>query len=116
MNATATPRPRARKQLRPVEVEVTHLAYSRRLGLGTLDIASGGQAQTYLLEAVRDGDQLTGMRLLKLASGDRHDVDLTVTPWVCDCPDASNRPERPGGCKHVVALRLAAERLRAAAE
>lgn len=27
--------------------------------------------------------------------------------WVCDCPDATYRSERPGGCKHVAALRAA---------
>jgi hypothetical protein len=25
----------------------------------------------------------------------------------CDCPDRTHKPERPGGCKHMVALRLA---------
>jgi hypothetical protein len=27
--------------------------------------------------------------------------------WTCDCPDATYQPERPGGCKHVKALRAA---------
>jgi hypothetical protein len=27
--------------------------------------------------------------------------------WVCDCPDATFRAERPGGCKHVAALKAA---------
>lgn len=30
----------------------------------------------------------------------------SVLSWRCDCPDAANR-DRPGGCKHVKALRAA---------
>ena len=31
--------------------------------------------------------------------------------WTCDCPDATFRPDRPGGCKHVNALRSALLRI-----
>lgn len=31
--------------------------------------------------------------------------------WSCSCPDAANRPERRGQCKHVRALRAALAKL-----
>ena len=51
-----------------------------------------------------DGEALVGHRLLK-ADGSMYDVDAAT--WRCDCPDATFCPERPGGCKHSVALRAA---------
>jgi uncharacterized Zn finger protein len=36
-----------------------------------------------------------------------YDVDVRVEPWTCDCPDATFHAERPGGCKHVLALKAA---------
>src|SRR4051794_16387501 len=109
----AAPRPTHRKPLQPVRVTAQHVAYHRGLGLGTLDIvAEDGAVETYLLTAHRDRDRLVGMRLVKLSSGAAHDVDLSASPWRCDCGDAVNRPGRPGGCKHVVALRQAAEALK----
>jgi len=51
-----------------------------------------------------DGEALVGHRLLK-ADGTMYDVD--VVTWRCDCPDATFHPERPGGCKHVQALKAA---------
>src|SRR5689334_20118267 len=112
---TCTPaRPRRRKPLPPAEVTVGHLAYSRSLGVGTLDlVASDGRAEAYLLTALRVAGRLVGMKMLKLSSGETHEVELAARPWRCTCGDATNRPDRPGGCKHVVALGLAAERLRA---
>jgi hypothetical protein len=53
-----------------------------------------------------DGESRVGYRLLK-ADGTMYDVDTTREPWLCDCPDATYHPERPGGCKHVLALRAA---------
>jgi hypothetical protein len=50
--------------------------------------------------------QLTGYRLEKL-DGPTYDIDATAEQWRCDCPDATYHPERPGGCKHVAALRAA---------
>jgi hypothetical protein len=48
----------------------------------------------------------TGYRLEKL-DGAVYDIDATAPQWRCDCPDATYHPERPGGCKHVAALRAA---------
>ena len=54
-----------------------------------------------------DGAALVGYRLLK-ADGTMYDVGTAgAHGWTCDCPDATYHPERPGGCKHVQALRAA---------
>lgn len=51
---------------------------------------------------------LHGWRLVK-ADGTVYDIDCRTAwgQWQCDCPDATYRGERPGGCKHVAALRQA---------
>jgi hypothetical protein len=54
-----------------------------------------------------EGQCLVGWRLLKRGTATMYDVDTTRTPWRCDCADATYRPERPGACKHVQALRAA---------
>jgi hypothetical protein len=53
-----------------------------------------------------DGEALVGHRLLK-ADGTMYDIETACEPWRCDCPDATFHPERPGGCKHALALRAA---------
>jgi hypothetical protein len=112
MTQTATRRA-ARRPLTAVQVTAEHVAYNQTLGMGTLDIvAASGAAPTYLVFANRDRGCLLGLRLLKLSDGARHDIDLTAAPWRCDCGDATHRPDRPGGCRHVAALRQAAEKLR----
>ena len=58
-----------------------------------------------------DGEALVGYRLLK-ADGTMYDVGTTGPHgWTCDCPDATFRPDRPGGCKHQSALRAALKRI-----
>lgn len=41
-------------------------------------------------------------------------IDQITDPngWTCNCPDATNRPERRHTCKHCQALRAALSRLR----
>jgi hypothetical protein len=60
-------------------------------------------------ELPADGSEavVTGFRVTK-ATGEVYDLDPS-RPWglQCDCPDATYRPNRPGGCKHAVALRQA---------
>ena len=43
-----------------------------------------------------------GFQVFK-STGDTYDVDPTY--WTCDCGDGTFRSERPGGCKHVHAVR-----------
>jgi hypothetical protein len=70
---------------------------------GVLDV----NGTRYEVLPLYDGESRVGYRLLK-ADGAMYDVD-TAAPhgWVCDCPDAIFHPERPGGCKHVAALKAA---------
>jgi hypothetical protein len=58
----------------------------------------------YEVLPLHDGEDHVGFRLLK-ADGTMYDVDTAW--WRCDCPDTTFHPERPGGCKHVAALRAA---------
>ena len=51
-----------------------------------------------------DGDSLAGYRLLK---ADSTMYDLPADLSSCDCPDHCYHPERPGGCKHMAALKVA---------
>jgi hypothetical protein len=61
---------------------------------------------SYEVLPLYDGEQRVGYRMLK-ADGTMYDVETACEPWRCDCPDATYHPERPGGCKHVLALRAA---------
>jgi hypothetical protein len=59
-----------------------------------------------VLPILDDGGVRLGWRLLKVDSLQMYDVETASEPWRCDCPDAVFT-DRPGGCKHVVALRAA---------
>lgn len=61
----------------------------------------------YTVEAIGDDDRIDGFRLMK-ESGECYDIDILAPHgWTCDCPDGTYCPERPGGCKHIVAVRQA---------
>lgn len=49
--------------------------------------------------------EVMGYRLTKV-DGTTYDLDPTGTwGWTCDCPDGLHRGNRPGGCRHAVAVR-----------
>jgi hypothetical protein len=77
---------------------------------GVLQI-NGAAYELLPLFADDDGKVLVGYRLLK-ADGAMYDVE-TAGPRgsTCDCPDVTFHPERPGGCKHVAAVRAALAQL-----
>ncbi len=56
----------------------------------------------YEVLPVYDGELLAGFRLLK-ADGAMYDLPADLSR--CDCPDHTFHPERPGGCKHMGAMR-----------
>ena len=58
----------------------------------------------YEVLPVYDGAALAGYRLLK-ADGAMYDLPADLSG--CDCPDHTFHPERPGGCKHMGAMRAA---------
>lgn len=95
-----------------VNPEVELREYDHATGTGVLVI--DGVEYTMSLIRALTGRKI-GMRLVRLGEDGEekvYDVDFTVEPWTCDCADATYRPERPGGCKHLVALRKAGETLR----
>lgn len=71
---------------------------------GLLEISATGNTKLYGAVALEDRGQLVGYRLIQ-ADGTTYDVDADT--WVCSCPDAIARPDRPGGCRHVAGLRAA---------
>ncbi len=59
---------------------------------------------TYEVLPLFDGEAFVGYRLLK-ADGAMYDLPADLSG--CDCPDHCYHPGRPGGCKHMAALRVA---------
>ena len=100
--------------LKPVTPKVELCEYDQDTGTGIISI----DGVRHVLLALRDRAtrKIYAMRFQRYCERREVvrmiDVDITSKPWTCDCEDATYRPERPGGCKHVVALREAAQFLR----
>lgn len=71
--------------------------------MGILEIDGAAYGVTPLSEY-----PAVGYRLQK-QDGTLYDIDAQTAwgGWSCDCPDGTYRPERPGGCRHIVAVREA---------
>jgi hypothetical protein len=54
---------------------------------------------------VFDGERCVAFRLVKFGTGEQYDIPRDLSS--CDCPDRVYRPDRPGGCRHMQALRQA---------
>lgn len=65
--------------------------------------AAGGETM-YWCEAIVGAGKIVGLKLTKFRTGEQRHVHLTAGGAECDCEDATYRPGRPGGCRHVVAL------------
>jgi hypothetical protein len=78
-------------------------------GAAVLSITAGDDSDrdetAYWCLAVFQGERCTGFRLTKFGTGEVYDLPRDLSG--CDCPDQTYRPERPGGCKHMAALRQA---------
>jgi hypothetical protein len=70
-------------------------------GTAVLSIRDGDGETSYWCEALLTG----GYRLHKFGAGRRYDLPADLSG--CTCGDRTHRPERPGGCKHMAALRQA---------
>jgi hypothetical protein len=107
----ATRSPRQRKPLLPVRVKARFVGGASRddvlNGSAVLSIVSGDDTDrdetAYWCKAVFQGDVCTGFQLTKFGTGEKYDLPRNLGG--CDCPDHTYKPERPGGCKHMVALR-----------
>jgi hypothetical protein len=74
-----------------------------------LSIVSGDDTDrdetAYWTMAIYVGERCTGFRLTKYGTGEVYDLPRDLSTW--DCPDYTYRPNRPGGFKHMEALRQA---------
>src|SRR5688500_14146873 len=98
----ARPEARQPKPLRPVAPLVDFLGYSRPLHVGLVRI----DGVTYAMFGIRDAGRVIGVKLVKETvepdgTHAMHDVHFNACGWACDCQDATYRPGRPGGCKHL---------------
>jgi hypothetical protein len=100
MSLLANRQPQAKT--RPVSGRCRWVLPIGEVGTGVLAI----NGQSYTVTVLRGQNGIVGYRLGK-EDGTTYDLSTTEAHWTCDCPDATFHPERPGGCKHVVALRAA---------
>jgi hypothetical protein len=113
VNATQVPMSRQRKPLLPVNVRAHFVGAATRSdvldGSAVLSIATGDDTDrdesAYWCLALFGGGRCTSFRLTKFGTGEVYDLPRDLSG--CDCPDQTYRPERPGGCKHMAALRKA---------
>jgi hypothetical protein len=104
---------RHRRPLQPVQVLAVRCDASIGdliAGHAVLSIARGDHTdldvRLYWVKAHLDPDgRVTGFELSKFGTGQRYDLPADLSS--CDCPDRVYREERPGGCRHMQALRQA---------
>ena len=110
MNAT-TERPRRQaKPLQPVNVRAVFVGGATRddviAGQAVLSIKDGDDDESaYWCRAIFTGERCTSFQLTKFGTGEVYDLPRNLAG--CDCPDRTFKSERPGGCKHMVALKQA---------
>jgi hypothetical protein len=109
---TAPAAPTNPKPLEPVAVTGRILAGHGQVmhdmfhGHSILEIESEGRLESYWLTLIISPDaRIAGVRLQRFAEGQVYDLPASLDD--CTCPDATYRPERPGGCRHQQALRMA---------
>jgi len=78
-------------------------------GAAVLAIESGDATdrdeKAYWCKAVYAGENCVGFTLTTFGTGERYGLPRDLSS--CDCPDRKYRPGRPGGCRHMAALRQA---------
>jgi hypothetical protein len=72
--------------------------------LSITDLGTGEEA-AHWLAAVFTGGRCAGFRLRKLGGAGAYELPRDLSS--CSCPDRAHRPGRPGGCRHMAALRQA---------
>lgn len=95
----ARPRVKSRKPLKPAEGTVKVLRPVGEVNDRSGEIAINGKPA--LLEVLANGYRLHGWDAKR---GEVTCYDLPADLSSCDCPDATYRGEREGGCKHRRAL------------
>jgi hypothetical protein len=77
-------------------------------GCAILEIDDGKELTSYWCLAraeSAEGGQIVSLHLQKFGSTEKYDLPASLDS--CDCADGTYRGERPGGCRHQVALRQA---------
>jgi hypothetical protein len=100
---TATRKPRQRKPLAPVHGSARLLQAIGTVGpvcnrVGEVSI----DGKAYFCRCTATAYQLFGFDQKK---GEPTHYDLPLDCSSCDCPDQTYRADRPGGCKHMAAMR-----------
>ena len=105
---------RSRKPLLPVSVTGYFVGGASRQDVidnaAVLSITDQvtGEEKAYWTQAIFEGaggDRCVGFRLTAFVSGEVYDLPRDLSS--CDCPDRTFKSERPGGCRHMAALRQA---------
>jgi hypothetical protein len=122
MSTVPVPRPPShpipeRKPLQPVQllrVECRAGIEDVILGRAVLVIVSGDATDSdtagYWLKAdVSHTGHIVSWQLQKFATGERYNLPADCSS--CECADHVYREERPGGCRHMVAMRQAVVQL-----
>jgi hypothetical protein len=112
-NRNRTPARRERKPLAPVAVtgvfEPGVMPHDLLHGCAILTVTDAARQEVfYWATAITASGRVVALDLQKfgrLPGEDRHRA--TLDPLACDCEDATYRPDRPGGCRHVNAVRQA---------
>lgn len=76
---------------------------------GVLEIDHTPYLCSYVSELPPEDEPIIYGYQITKADGAVYHIDAATRwgQWQCDCPDAVYRGERPGGCRHVAALRQA---------
>jgi hypothetical protein len=101
---------RQRKQLLPVNVRAYLVGGATRQdvidGSAVLSITDldRDEESAYWLSALFDGEKCVGFTVRKFGGEEEaHVISRDLTS--CTCGDSTYRPNRPGGCRHLAALR-----------
>ncbi|HEX5273017.1 MAG TPA: hypothetical protein VFW33_21115 [Gemmataceae bacterium] len=114
MSSLTAPRPPVkpnRKPLSPASVRAYLVGGASRQdildGSAVLSVTdlNTGDEKAYWLAANYDGERCVGFSLVTFGGGEKYDLPRDLSS--CTCPDNTFKPERPGGCRHMQALRQA---------
>ena len=106
-----TPTPTTvRKPLEAVQVNAEFVGRTSRqdvcdnAAMLSITDAVTGDEKIYRTQAIFDGETCLGFRLT-FAQSEPYFITRDLSR--CTCPDNTHRPGRPGGCRHMAALRQA---------
>ena len=103
MTKRTTDLARCRPATKPATVDV---AWSSPPHSGRGVLSLDGVAYGFTDAGTADPAYCVGVYNLEKPDGTIYQVALMVPGrWECDCPDSTYHPERPGGCRHIAAVR-----------